>query len=111
MLTTSLTKLRFWNSTFGNFIENVPKLGPQRGSQNLLKSIKNQLLIAGVPLGTPEEPKATKMEPKGAKMTPRGPQNDKKYQVLGNKMSATNGTTKKKYLDNTIPHHATRSHY
>ena len=56
-----------------------------------------------------EEPKATKMEPKVAKMTPRGPQSDQKYRVLGNKMSATNGTTKKKYLDNTTPHHATRS--
>ena len=58
-----------------------------------------------------EEPKATKMEPKGAKITPRGPQNDNKYWVLGNKMNATNGTNKKKYLDNTIPRHATRSHY
>ena len=65
----------------------------------------------GVPLGTPEEPKATKMEPKGAKMTPRGSQNDKKYWVLGNKMNATNGTNKKKYLDNTIPRHASRGHY
>ena len=42
------------------------------------------------------------MEPKGAKMTPRGLQNDLKYEVLGSKMNATNGTTKKKHLDNAI---------
>ena len=58
-----------------------------------------------------EEPKATKMEPKGAKMTPGGTKNYNKYRALGNKMCATNGTTKKHYLANTIPQHATRSHY
>ena len=69
------------------------------GGQNLPKSIENPLLPAGGPPGVPGEPKATKMEPKGAKMTPRAPQNDLKYAVLGSKMNATNGTTKK----NTAP--------
>ena len=51
------------------------------------------------------------MEPKDAKMTSGGPTKYKNYRVSGNKMCATNGTTKKNYLANTIPQHATRSHY
>ena len=57
------------------------------------------------------EPKATKMEPKGAKMTPRGTQNELKYPVLGCKMNATNGTTEKKQLHNTIPQNERNERY
>ena len=78
---SSLFRYVFRGTCFYNFqpcffrflSENVPKLVPQWGGQNLPKSIENQLLPAGVPLGSSGEPKATKMEPKGAKMTPGHP--------------------------------------
>ena len=38
---------------FEDFVENVPKLVPQGGGQNLPKSIENPLLTAGGPPGVP----------------------------------------------------------
>ena len=98
VLTTSLTRLRFWSSTFEEFYRKCNKIGTPKGGAKPPQIHWKSTFDWG---GPPEEPKATKMEPKGTKMTPRGPQNDQKYRFLGNKMCTTNGTTKKKYLDNT----------
>ena len=85
------------------FVRKFPKIGSQKGGKTSPNPSQIHFWPQGGPLGSPMEPKGTKMEPKGGKMTPRDPKKDLKYTVLGRKMNATNGTTEKKQLHNTIP--------